>query len=227
MKIVIYSCNFGNYRNEFNNYYNMNFDENIDYVLFTDKLLTQPVLDNLKKWKVCNMDILPSNDIMDGNRWQSKRVKFILPEQIKHYDIIIWIDSKMINKLNTIKNMTYNHIMELVTNHPTCSIFNIKHPKRKTMQEELLMTIISRLENKTSGYYFLDFLGKYVSKFDLPDTCVIIYKNELAVNHAFEYCVELMTTYKLKRDQNIYNFALDTKNITPILLDYNLIICKK
>ncbi len=227
MKIVIYSCNFGNYRNEFNNYYNMNFDENIDYVLFTDKLLTQTNLDNLKKWKVCNMDISASNDIMDFNRWRSKRTKFILPEQIKNYDIIIWIDSKMINKPNTMKNMTYQHITELVTTHPTCSIFNIKHPTRKTMQQELSVTIVNRLENKPAGGYFMDLLGNYVSKFDLPDTSVIIRKNELAVNVAFEYCMELMTTYKLKRDQNIYNFALDAKDVTPILLDYNLITCKQ
>ena len=64
-------------------------------------------------------------------------------------------------------------------------------------------------------------------KFDLPDTAVIIRKNELAVNIAFEYCIELMSTYKLKRDQNIYNFALDEKNVKPILLNYNLITCKQ
>lgn len=37
MRIALYSCNFGNYRNEFINYYNVKFDENIDYFLFTDK----------------------------------------------------------------------------------------------------------------------------------------------------------------------------------------------
>jgi len=227
MKIVIYSCNFGNYRNEFNNYYNMNFDENIDYVLFTDKLLTQTNLDNLKKWKVYNMDICQNNSIMDSNRWRSKHAKFILPEQIKNYDIIIWIDSKMINNPNTMKNMTYKHIMELVTTHPTSSVFNIKHTSRKTMQQELLVTIANRLENSTAAKHFMDVLGNYVSKFDLPDTSVIIRKNELAVNIAFEYCIELMTTYKLKRDQNIYNFALDAKNVKPILLNYNLITCKQ
>jgi hypothetical protein len=226
MKIVIYSCNFGNYRNEFKNYYDMNFDENIDYFLFTDTLLTQPELDNLKRWTVCNMAILPSDEIMDGNRWTSKHAKFILPEKLKHYDIIIWIDSKMIKYKNTTKNMTYEHITELLNTNSTCAIFNIKHNYRTTAQEELLVTIPSRQENTAAAYYFLDFLGDYVSKFDLPDTCVIIRKNELDVNNALEYCFELMTTHKLKRDQNIYNFALDTKNITPILLDYNLIIYK-
>jgi hypothetical protein len=95
------------------------------------------------------------------------------------------------------------------------------------MQQELSVTIVNRLENKPAGGYFMDLLGNYVSKFDLPDTSVIIRKNELAVNVAFEYCMELMTTYKLKRDQNIYNFALDAKDVTPILLDYNLITCKQ
>ena len=29
-----------------------------------------------------------------------------------------------------------------------------------------------------------------------------------------------MKEYKLKRDQNIYNFALDKKNVTPIILNF-------
>ena len=40
-KIALYTCNFGNYRNEFEKFYNYsnldNFDLNIDYFLYTDK----------------------------------------------------------------------------------------------------------------------------------------------------------------------------------------------
>jgi hypothetical protein len=38
------------------------------------------------------------------------------------------------------------------------------------------------------------------------------------MNEAFEYCFELMQKYKLQCDQNLYNYALDCKNISPIVL---------
>ena len=60
---------------------------------------------------------------------------------------------------------------------------------------------------------------EYVSNFPLPDTCVIIRKNNKQVNSAFEYCYELMKIYKLKRDQNVYNICMDHYDIIPQLLD--------
>jgi hypothetical protein len=65
MKIAVYSCNFGNYRNEFAYYYNTQFDDNIDYFLFTDRNLHQNEMIKLQKWKVCHMNTLPSDHIMD------------------------------------------------------------------------------------------------------------------------------------------------------------------
>ena len=35
-----------------------------------------------------------------------------------------------------------------------------------------------------------------------------------------------MKEYKLKRDQNVYNYALDKKNITPLLFN-NFFLIKK
>ena len=75
------------------------------------------------------------------------------------------------------------------------------------------------IENKESGEIFLNYINNHISKFDLPDTCLIIRKNTPIVNEAFEYCFMLMHKHKLKRDQNIYNYALDKKEITPIMLD--------
>ena len=221
MKIALYSCNFGNYRDEFSNFYNTIFDKNIDYFLFTDKKITdEEEIENLKNWNICNIDILPSDEIMDGCRWTSKYVKFILPENLRKYDIIIWSDSKNFKK-NIFSQITYEKIIERLNNYPNYDVFNWKHPERNTAQEELLETIHYNLENKEPGEYFLNFIKDHVSKFNLPDTCIIIRKNNLIINEVFEYCFELFKKFKLKRDQNIYNFAFDTKKITPILFNLN------
>jgi hypothetical protein len=53
MKIAIYTCNFGNYRNEFNNYFDTKFDEKIDYYLFTDKKVNEKDILKLKHFTIC------------------------------------------------------------------------------------------------------------------------------------------------------------------------------
>jgi hypothetical protein len=217
VKIALYSCNFGDYRNEFNLYYNSVFDKNIDYFLFTDKKFTDNEIIQLKNWNICNIDTLESDEIMDKFRWTSKHVKFILPEKLKDYDVIIWVDNKRVPDL--IK-LTYEKIINIINKYPTREVFNLKHQERNTAQEELLITMEINVENKESGKYFLNYIDNYISKFKLPDTCIIIRKNNLLTNEAFEHCFNLMKEYKLKRDQNIYNFAFDKKNIRPVLLDY-------
>ena len=47
---------------------------------------------------------------MDSFRWTSKYVKFILPNKLKDYDIIIWIDNSQLFNLNKYK---YNDIIQL------------------------------------------------------------------------------------------------------------------
>jgi len=225
MKIAIYTCNFGNYRNEFSFFYNNTFfDKNIDYFLFTDKIISKEENRKLNNWNICNISLLESDEIMnimdtmDMNRLTSKYVKFVLPDKLENYDVIVWVDNKMISKPNIINNLTRNKIINLFQSYNTL-VFNIKHPERKTMQEELALTIKLGVENTEPGKQFLQHIHNYVSKFDLPDTCLIIRKNHSKVNEAFEHCFALMQKYKLKRDQNIYNYALDEKEITPILLD--------
>jgi hypothetical protein len=198
----------------------MLFDTNIDYFLFTDNRLRDDEIIQLQNWKIHNIDTLKSDETMDGNRWTSKYCKFILPEILKSYDVIIWVDNKRIHELN---KLTYENILKIINKYPDCDVFNLKHFERSTPQEELLITINKGLENKETGEYFLNnILKDYVSNFDLPDTCFIIKKNNELVNETFEYCFKLMNKYKLKRDQNIYNFAFDKQNITPVLLNYNL-----
>lgn len=215
-KTAIYSCNFGDYRDEFERYYNCYFDKNIDYFLFTDKILTEENMLALSNWNICNINILEEDKTMNRFRWTSKYVKFVLPEKLKNYEIIVWVDNKKINDLN---KLNCKKIQEIINRYPKHDIFNLKHPHRNTPQEELLITIELGIENKESGEYFLKYIDGFISKFDLPDSSIIIRKNNLLTNEALEYCFYLMKEYSLKRDQNIYNFALDNKNLIPVLLN--------
>lgn len=221
MKIALYSCNFGNYRDEFKYYYNTIFDDKIDYFLFTDKLVTRKEIVQLNKWNIYTIPTLPSDRTMDRNRWTSKHVKFIVPKQLRDYDILIWVDSKRFIENDKMNHITYEEIITILDKYPNHDVFNVKHRLRNTIQEEILETRSIGLENINSANHFLKVLTNYVSTFSLPDTCVIIRKNNQRVNNAFEYCFQLMKKYKLKRDQNVYNFGLDSNNITPIILNYN------
>jgi hypothetical protein len=216
VRVALYSCNFGNYRDEFKLYYNITLDKNIDYFLFTDKNCTEDEINKLRNWNISNPQILEDDEIMDKFRWTAKHVKFILPERLKNYDIIVWVDNKRIHDVN---KLTYGHIMKIIKKYPMCHVFNLKHPYRNTTQEELLETIKLGLENKKYGEYFLRYIRNFISKFKLPDTSVIIRRNNPFINETFEHCFTLMKQYKLKRDQNIYNFAFHLKNVTPILLN--------
>jgi hypothetical protein len=205
----VFSCHFGNYRNELENYSQFQCQKNIDYFLFTDDKHIQ-----LDGWKIYETTVFPSNEIMDGNRWTSKYIKFVLPTILKSYDIIIWIDSKNVHKLYMTSDMVYN----IFQKYPESKIFNIMHPERKSVQEELEITIKKDIENKLAGQKFLNMVKDIQFNFHLPDTSFIIRKNTTEINKIFEYCFELMKKYKLKRDQNVYNYAFYKKNIVPTIL---------
>ena len=128
-----------NYRNELDKGIDdINTCDDIDYYFFTDNI-------NLKsnKW---NIIIIPlhknDNNIMDNNRWTNKYVKFILPDILKKYDIVIWCDSKVIyndnnNQIkykNIFNNLNKTNILQKMSNY---KVLNLKNPVRKIPQEEL------------------------------------------------------------------------------------------
>ena len=112
-----------------------------------------------------------------------------------------------------------NKVIKLLEQYPTNEVFNMKHSARITAQQELALTINNGIENKISGQIFLNLIHDFKSNFYLPDTYFIIRKNTEKVNEIFKYCFELMKIHKLKRDQNVYNYAFDNKDIIPIMLN--------
>ena len=61
---------------------------------------------------------------MDEYRWTTKYIKFVLPDILKKYDYILWIDSNMMNL-----SIIYINILNLIEKYPLVDIFNNKHPK--------------------------------------------------------------------------------------------------
>lgn len=203
-KIAIYSCNFGNYRNETKYgidkgiYYN-----EIDYYFFTDDVSFRS-----KKWRIIRMEKSLDDDVMDGNRWASKDIKFNLPDILKKYDYVIWLDSKL---LQTKTYISYPKVLKLIYRNYNVSLFNKLHQYRKTTEEELQVTIKYKLENDLAGKNFLELASTIKNKPALVDTELIIRKRDEETDDVLKECFNLMKSHKLKRDQNVYSVALALK----------------
>lgn len=198
MKICVYSCNFGNYRKEINVINNITPTEGIDYYFFTDnKELTST------KWKIIHCPMIPSDSTMNSSRWTTKCIKFILPDILKEYDIIIWCDNKCLKKMKLDVKEIYDYFL-----NNSYRIVNFKHNKRATPKEELKYTINIRVENRANAETFLKEIEKIEYNCPLPDTCFIIRKNEELTNQLFERVYTLLKEKGLKRDQNVYNHAI-------------------
>lgn len=207
MKIAAYGCNFGNYRNELRNgLNNIIFDNDIDYYFFTDAT-------NLSssKWKIVNIKPMESDDVMTGFRWTSKFVKFVLPDILKEYDVVVWIDSIILcsQKLQFTKE-SITQILQADTK----LVFK-KHPYINSIQQEVLFTLNHKLENQIPGTQYLTEIKNTTFKTLHPDTCFIIRKTDEETNALFNHIFNLLKIKKLKRDQSIVSFAIDDLHYSP------------
>ena len=205
MRICAYSCNFGNYRNELlkNNIDSIKVSKDVDYYFFTDNILLKS-----HKWNIIRPSLIEKDSVMDSYRWTSKYIKFVTPDIIKQYDIIIWCDNKSLKYIN---NLNSKSIINFFKNYKY-KLVNIKHPTRNTLQEELKITMKLKLENIINGQKFLNETKNIIYNTPLTDTTFIIRKNDKSTNDLFENVYKLMKDNGLKRDQNVYNHAIYTIN---------------
>jgi len=209
-KIAIYSANFGNYRNEIANINNIEFDKNIDYYFFTDNK-------NLRSniWNIILVPLQPQLNFIDSNRHTAKHTKFIVPEILKQYDTIIWIDSRVIkykvnsNKLSFSSEKINNIITKSKNNN---SIFIMPHYSRKTIEEEINITITLNLENKINGELFKNKINNLKINTCLLDSCCIMYNNTNENINIFKNIYDELISNGLKRDQNIIPYVFYIKN---------------
>lgn len=211
--IAVYSCNFGNYRNELNKF-KLKLDPKIDYFLFTDKDF------RLTGWNVIKTPLIPSSPHMDVNRMTTKHHKFILPKVLQRYDWVVWIDTSLSNW-----SVSYEKCIKLITQHPSIDAFHLTHNVRSTIQEELMITINTGVENREAGSIFLEKIKDFVSPYPLSSNGFFLRNTKSHTNDAFENCFRLLNQHGLKRDQNMYHYAIHETNMKPLMLtDLNHIL---
>lgn len=203
MKICIYSCNFGKYRSEIKiGIDTIFFYDSIDYYFFTDDTNITS-----KKWKIINIPMIPGDNIMDSYRWTSKYIKFITPDIIKEYDIIIWCDSKCFIRPDRRITIDPNTIINFFSN-TNYDIVNMKHFARNTPHEEIVETMRLNLENEQNVLKFSEKIKDITYNYPLPETCIILRRNNETTNNLMEHVYNLLKQYGLKRDQNVFNHAI-------------------
>ena len=95
LSIAIYSANFGNYRQETaKGIDTIHHDNNIDYYFFTDDT---SITSNY--WNIIITELNPQLSFINSHRHTAKYVKFVVPEILHKYDIIVWVDSKNIDNI--------------------------------------------------------------------------------------------------------------------------------
>jgi hypothetical protein len=211
MKVAIYTVNFGNYRNETNNINKKNhyYDKDIDYYLFTDN-------NDIKSenWKIILVPLKKKLDFMDKNRHTAKYYKWIRPDILKKYDIIIYIDTKALWGLK----FTKEKIIKLFNNKNKHNIYFLKHPERSNPIQELKKTIKCNKENKTNYKKFKKILKSINFKSKLPDSAIRIYRN---TNKNFKLLKQVYNKelkFKLRRDQNCINYVFYLNKKESILV---------
>ena len=208
--IAVYSCNFGNYRNELTKF-NPQLDKKIDYFFFTDKDL--PLRGRWAVWNVIKTPLIPSTPHMDCNRITTKHHKFILPKVLQRYDWVIWIDTSLSNW-----SVSYEKCIELIKKNPSIDAFHLTHNDRSTIQEELMITMDIGIENKETGSIYLEKIKDFVSPHPLSSNGFFLRNTKSDTNIAFENCFRLLNQYRLKRDQNIYHYAIHETNMKPLMI---------
>ena len=201
MKIALYSCNTGNYRNELNtnNFNKIKLDKKIDYFLFTDIDL------NIKdcKWNIHKVILRESYNFLNSNRNTAKYIKFCIQDVLKSYDYIIWCDTK---SFDYIQSLSYEKIKEYIYD-VNKNIYLIKHHRRKKPLEELEFTLKKNKEKKEYAEEFEKKIQNINFTSILPDTTMIIRKVDNRINNIFTNVYDELIDNKLCRDQNIVQFS--------------------
>jgi len=210
MRIAIYSANFDNYRNESNNIHNKNiyYDKDIDYYFFTENPNVKS-----KYWKVIVINLQNELNFMNKYRHTSKYIRWIVPDILKKYDIIIWIDSSWLKKHTGQTKLKFkkDNIIKLFNINENNIYFN-KHPNRTTPLQELEFTIKKGIENKKNYDKFKNIISNINFKSKLPACGCIIYKNKDENINLFKEVYNMLIYYEFCRDQNVVQYTFFKEN---------------
>lgn len=204
MKIAVYSCNTGNYRNEISvkALNQVQIVKGIDYHFFTD---TDMDLSSCN-WIVHKIKLKSKLRHMNAFRHTAKFYKFCVSEILAQYDYLIWCDTKC---LQCIQSLDLTKITDFV--HSTNKDFYfLKHYSRTTPRQELEITVIQNMENIYSARQFWQKIKHLDFQITLPETRLFIAKvNTKTLESLREVYNELLRSH-LCRDQNVIQYILQT-----------------
>ena len=205
MRVAALSVCFGNYRNETKHGIDRGivFDPDIDYYFLCD----DPGLRS-KHWQVVVLED-PENvpRQMTPQRWNAKLAKWGVPQIVRDYDLVIWMDSKLVvsGKGRPPVSVSKNKV-EALASLPTL-VWNVKH-WRDWPEQELDITLQAGKENKDKALSLRHELVKRDFRIGLADTCLMIYRPTDLVIDCFARVLRALEDFELKRDQNVFNLAL-------------------
>ena len=209
VRIAIYSANFGRYRGEFattkvDPYGRCGClpskEHCIDFFFFTDDPNVR-----LDHWNLIVMETLPSPvQGMSSFRHTAKYIKFVVPEILHSYDIVVWIDNK---SLSTFLPLNVTKLISLVDSKNRHRLCIVRHPSRSSPLEELQVTLALGFELKANGERFKETLRSMVFRTCLPDsTCMFFEMNAVNV-YRLQKVYEALIHHGLQRDQNILQYV--------------------
>ena len=132
----------------------------------------------------------------------SKYIKFIVPEILHKYDIIIWIDSKNLDKIH----FTKNKIIKLFTVDQN-KMFFIKNPFRSICHDELKETVRLKFEHPNNANNFSIEISNLHFNTNLPDTTCIVYMNKKDNILMLKDVYDTLISKGLRRDQNVIQYV--------------------
>jgi hypothetical protein len=196
MKIIVFSCNFGNYDRVFNP---KKKEEGVRYILFTDKL------NNCFGWeqKIINYKTI------DGDPQRAARFIKTHPEKyLPKHEINIWADSCYQLLIENIKSFCLKNLPK----DTDISLF--KHPKRICLFEELNVCRRLNLDRKE---LFDEQKLKYVrdkikTNSGLYHTALILRKSNFRTNRFNDLWWEEISQFS-KRDQISFSYLLQRLKI--------------
>lgn len=203
-KICVYTCITGDY----DNLKDLVFpDKDFDYICFTNN---RNITSNF--WKV----IYIQDDKLD-NLTLARKIKILGHEELKKYDLTIWLDGAM--QLRKPLSTFMNECCDL----DSYDMVGFKHRDRDCIYDEIDTCVYLFKENIENAKKIYDFLKKenYPEHNGLIESTVLVRKNNDDVKKLMNLWFDMLSKYS-RRDQLSFNYCLWKNPINIQMLEMNV-----